>query len=97
MGNVSCVILGDINIDMNRWDNPDTRHTKLVEDTKETVEAEDFEQVIVGSTRFFEGQAESLIDHCWVNRPEKVLETKKHLPCSVRSQCHPGNLQTQGG
>ena len=70
----ACIVLGDLNIDMIRWQNPDANHTIMVEDSKEILEEENFSQIIEGATRFWQGQVESLLDQCWVNRPEKVLE-----------------------
>ena len=61
---------------MIKWCNPDALHVNLVEDTKDIVAMENFEQIIEGPTRFWVGQTPSLIDHCWVNRAEKILEIK---------------------
>ena len=59
-----------------KWENPDSAHQQMVEDTRVLVENENFDQIVEGPTRFWEGQCQSLIDHCWVNIPDKVLECK---------------------
>ncbi len=68
------MVIGDLNMDKLRWDSPDTKHAIMVEDTKAAVKHENFEQIIEGPTRFWEGQTVSLLDQIWVNRPEKVTE-----------------------
>ena len=71
--NSPCVLIGDTNIDYLRWQSPDQAHQKLVDLTKEEIETLGFTQVIKNHTRSWRGQADSLVDQCWLNHPEKLI------------------------
>ena len=70
-----CITIGDINLDMARWDNPEQAHIDMIDETKNEIETENFTQLINTPTRFWANQTESTIDHIWVNRPQMVLDT----------------------
>ena len=67
------VIIGDMNLDFNTWNNPQPAHVTMTEDTKGSVEVAGFHQVINNVTCTLPGVVDSLINHCWVNITEKVL------------------------
>ena len=71
-----CIIIGDTNLDHNKWTHPDNLHEDMVNLIKNNIEIKGFQQIIQGSTRFWSQQADSLIDKCWVNCIEKIESSK---------------------
>ena len=61
-----CTVLGDMNLDYLRWENPDQAHAIMVDTTKDEIESEGFTQVIRGRTRQWRGQA---------NTPNRLIST----------------------
>ena len=49
--NTMCTIIGDLNIDHLRWQDPDQKHKKLVDKWKEVIGTLGFAQIIEGHTR----------------------------------------------
>ena len=68
-----CILVGDMNLDYFHWDKPDPRHAKMVQRTKDIIEEAGHVQLIQGMTRCWRGQADSLVDHCWVSRPQRIV------------------------
>ena len=68
------VVLGDMNLDFAKWGNPVTSHVTMIEETKSTIESAGFVQIVSEITRTWPGVESSIIDHIWVNIPEKVLQ-----------------------
>ena len=68
-----CFILGDINLDFNRWSNPEQHLDNMVEVTKEVIEMSGFEQLITGITRQWRGQEDSLPEIFWTNCGHHVV------------------------
>ena len=68
-----CVLIGDTNLNFNKWQNPIPSQSRMVEKTKELMETEGFVQVIKGITRTWRGQVDSLLDQCWLNMPQRVI------------------------
>ena len=66
-----CVIVGDINLDYNRWEEPEQHQIHMVDLTKDKIENDGFSQLVTGVTRIWKDQTESLLDHIWVNCPPK--------------------------
>ena len=46
---------------------------------KVVIEAAGFTQIIKGITRYWHGQADSLPDQCWVNKPNRVISFSNEL------------------
>ena len=69
------VIIGDCNLDYNCWEAPTGRQVEMIETTKSTIGSSGLYQVIRSNTHTWPGARDSLIDHCWVNSPEKVMCT----------------------
>ena len=69
------VIIGDWNLDFNCWNDPTDRQKSMIEKTKSSIGSSGFHQVITGNTHTWPGARDSLIDHCWVNNPDKVIST----------------------
>ena len=67
------IVIGDTNLDHNKWNQPEQAHKNMVEATKMAIETKGFIQLIEGCTRFWPGVDDSLLDHCWSNFPQKVL------------------------
>ena len=71
--NVNCVVLGDMNLDYMKWHDPDQFQEEMVDLVQRQIELEGFSQIISGYTRSWPGQADSLLDHIWVNCPNRVV------------------------
>ena len=71
--NGSCVTIGDMNLDQLKWNTPDTNQEKMVELVQQVVETEGWVQLIKNFTRTWPGHSDSLLDHIWVNCPNKVI------------------------
>ena len=48
----------------------------MTEETKNEIETRGFVQIVEGITRTWEGQADSIIDHCWVNCLPRIMKVK---------------------
>ena len=70
----TCHILGDFNLDYNKWTAPDFAHAQMISDSKDTLETGGFHQLVEDVTRSWPGQVDSLIDHIWTNEPGKILQ-----------------------
>ena len=73
------MLIGDTNMDYVRWQNPDSAHLRMVQRTKEEMEPLGFVQIISGVTRTWRGQTDSLIDQCWLNRPQRLISQHNEL------------------
>ena len=69
----NCLLIGDFNLDYSRWNNAEGAQKKMIQRTKEEMEPLGFVQVISNITRTWHGQADSIIDHCWLNSPQKLI------------------------
>ena len=70
----TCHIIGDINLDYKKWTAPDFSQLQMITDTKNSLEAGGFFQLIYDVTRTWPGQVDSLIDHFWTNDPQKIIK-----------------------
>ena len=77
-----CLLIGDTNLDYHRWDNPEPSHSKMVQRTKDVIEAAGHVQIIKGITRCWPGQVDSLVDQCWVNRPGRIISHQNKVRSS---------------
>ena len=68
-----CTVIGDTNIDYLKWVSPDPSHKRLTERTKDEIESLGFTQVITGVTRTWPWQQDSLLDQCWLNKPDRLI------------------------
>ena len=75
----SCQIIGDINLDYEKWANPDGGHAEMVNKTKASLETAGFIQKIEGTTRSWPDTTDSLIDQLWTNTPQRVLSWKNQV------------------
>ena len=73
-----CFVIGDINLDSFKWNNPEYINKEMVQQAKDKIETLNFSQIIVGATRAWPDKADSLIDHCWTNCPLRVI-SKRNL------------------
>ena len=71
-----CYIVGDLNLDFLKWDDPEARNKKMVESTKLEVETAGFFQLVEGHTRTWKDQDDSCLDHIWANNPGKILQIR---------------------
>ena len=71
----SCWIIGDLNLDVLKWNEQNYENVDLVNLVKDEIETENFSQLIRKPTRFWTGST-SLLDHIWTNCPEKQLNVR---------------------
>ena len=69
----NCIVLGDLNLDYQKWNSPDSSQEEMVLLTQHEIESTGFVQVIDQITRSQSNQNDSLIDHVWINHPSKLL------------------------
>ena len=72
----NCVVIGDTNLDAQKWNNPDQGNENMINLMKNEITTRNFYQVITGPTRFWANATPSLIDQCWLNQPGKVSNIK---------------------
>ena len=77
--NTDCYIIGDFNLDYQRWNRPDPNHINMIASSKNSLEANGFSQLVQGITRTWPGQVDSQIDHIWTNAAEKIIETTNEV------------------
>ena len=75
----TCHITGDFNLDYLKWSTPDHSHLQMITDSKNTLEAGGFFQLITEVTRSWPGQLDSLIDHFWTNDAQKIISVTNHV------------------
>ena len=85
------VVIGDFNLNFNKWRQPDQDHLSMTELIKNNIETLSFSQIIRGDTRFWPNTTSSLIDHCWTDCPDRILRSKN----SVRSYSDHNLLEFQ--
>ena len=67
-----CILVGDCNIDILKWNNPDAKLAKLINILENNIITQGFTQLIKSPTRFWPGCPSSIIDHIWTNCPLKI-------------------------
>ena len=77
-----CVIMGDTNLDHLKWGIPDPINTIMTNLVKNGPESEGACQLIVGPTRFWPTQKDSLLDQIWTNCPHRIV-TSSNVPHSA--------------
>ena len=73
--NTKCIVLGDINLDHLRWSNPEPHLDNMVEDMKNLIETSGFTQIILGLTRSWRGQSDSLLDQICTNCSQRTIKS----------------------
>ena len=68
-----CTVIGDLNLDFLNWQDPTPAHASMIARTKDEIETRGFTQIIRGHTRTWRQQRDSLLDHCWVTKPDRVI------------------------
>ena len=69
------IMIGDLNLDYVCWETPTNNHKNMIEQAKMTIGSSAYYQVVEGITHTWPGVRDTLIDHCWVNSPEKIIQT----------------------
>ena len=72
------VVIGDLNLDKLRWENPEQHLTELVEVVQDNIENEGFVQIVAGHTRTWRQQADSLLDQVWTNCANRIIKSLQH-------------------
>ena len=68
-----CNVIGDVNLDFQRWEDPVQKHADMVTATKTTMEMQGLSQLVSGITRSWPGQSDSTIDHFWTNASDRII------------------------
>ena len=68
-----CTVMGDLNLDFLTWQDPEPSHLNMTTRTKDEIETRGFTQIIRGPTRTWRHQRDTLLDHCWVSKPDRVI------------------------
>ena len=71
--NPNCILLGDLNLDFFRWQNQVQHHIRMTEMIQDEIETIGFVQLLNSHTRTGVNQADSLIDHVWTNKSDRIL------------------------
>ena len=74
--NTDCFVIGDTNVNMNQWNNPDADAIAVTDILKNEIVTEGFCQTVRGDTRFWPHTRNSMIDQCWTNCPLKVISSR---------------------
>ena len=67
-------VVGDTNIDLVKWDNPEQTVATLVEMIKTDIETLGYSQVVEGVTRSWPYTADSAIYQVWTNSGNRILQ-----------------------
>ena len=76
---LTCHIIGDCNLEYNKWSSPDYSQSQMITDMKNSLEAGGFFQLVSEITRTWPGQADSIIDHFWTNEPQKIMNVSNSV------------------
>ena len=74
--NKEVIILGDLNLDILKWNIQEYPQKKLVDKVKLDIEMSGYQQLVQGPTCSWPGQTDSLLDHVWVNTPDKIISVQ---------------------
>ena len=91
-----CHVIGDVNLDYLKWDNPDYSQLQMITDTKNTLEASGFFQLVKEVTRSWPGQLDSLIDHFWTNEPNRILSVTNKVRAVADHNVITATIRTRG-
>ena len=69
--NSNTVVMGDLNLDFQKWETPEQGAEKMVELVQERIESKGYKQLIKTFTRSMNDQTDSILDHIWVNCEKK--------------------------
>ena len=78
---VESIVIGDVNLDFNKWHHPDQEHLAMVDLVKSRIETLGFHQLVEGDTRFWR-DTKSLLDHCWTEVPNRILQSRNEMRTS---------------
>ena len=77
-----CILIGDLNLDFLKWNDPDQCHSKMVEAVQQEIETEGFVQIVSKFTRTWAMQNDSLLDHIWINCVNRVISHENRINSS---------------
>ena len=76
---MKCVVIGDLNLDNNRWANPEPMQEVMVDLVKDKIEAAGSIQLIEGITRSWRDQMDSRLDHVWTNCDQRTVNVTNEV------------------
>ena len=71
-----CLVIGDMNLNIMKWDKLEQINENMVEQTKDEISTLNTHQVIRGPTRFWNCTQPSLVDQCWGNCIENIFNIR---------------------
>ena len=90
------VIIGDLNLDHQTWEDPTPDHRIMVDIVKNEIETTGFSQMIKGITRCWPHQRDSLVDHLWTDIPENIISTRNFVRSRSDHNVIAGNIRIKG-
>ena len=91
-----CHIIGYFNLDFKKWTAPDHSQLQMITDSKNTLEAGGFFQLVNDVTHSWPGQVDSLIDHFWTNEPNKIISVTNKVRAVGDHNVITATIQTRG-
>ena len=74
--NGSCLTIEDMNLDYQRWQQPEQCLKTMVYMVKDDITTRGLCQVVRGPTRFWNNTVPSLLDQCWSNTPDIITNVR---------------------
>ena len=105
--NTDCIVLGDTNLNFNKWVNPEQEVADMTDMVKAEIETLGFSQYVRNSTRFWPDQEPSLLDQCWTASPQRIISCRNltrgssdhnvvEVVVRIRGKpCNPGEILTR--
>ena len=81
-GRADTFVIGDTNLDYNKWNDPDPDHTNMTDLVKNIIETLGFVQTVRGDTRFWPGADSFLVDQCWTDCPARIVRASNNTRAS---------------
>ena len=66
-------LIGDTNLDMEKWNDQEYEHKRMIDETKQEIETRGWTQIITGTTRAWVGCVDSMLDQCWTNTQNRII------------------------
>ena len=83
----NCITIGDLTLDWLQWDDPVHQHIRMINKVQDDIETTGHVQLTRGFTRSWPHQRESLLDHIWTNRSDRILRHFNELRGDADHNC----------
>ena len=68
-----CFVFGDINLNYGKWFSPDQKQEEMIELVQNQIETMGFRQLVNSTTRSWQHQSDSTLDHIWTNCQGRII------------------------